>query len=98
MKNGKARQFDAVVVQYSLSPGSFEWPHLSAVVELWGHLGVNEIQTHDFFPVSVEAGLDPSLSKQADQGLARGLLGGCEAFAALLGRSVATLSRLLNTF
>lgn len=93
-----ARQFDAVTVQCSLSPGSFGWPHLSAVLELWGHPAFNEIQTRDFFAVSVEADLAPSLCKQADQGLARGLLGVCEAFAALPGRSVATLSRLLNTF
>lgn len=80
-----AREFDAVVVQCSLSPGSFGWPRLSAVLELCGHPAVNEMQTHDFFAVSVEAGLAPSLCKQADQGLARGLLGVCGAFAALLG-------------
>lgn len=33
---------------------------------------VNERQTHGFFAVSVEAGVAPSLCKQADQGLARG--------------------------
>lgn len=86
-----------MVVQCSLSPGSFACSHLAAVLELWGHPAVNEIHTHDFFPVSVEAGLASSLCKQDDQGLARGLLGVCETFAALLGKSVATLSRLLNT-
>lgn len=48
---------------------------LSAVLELWGHPAVNEIQIRDFFPVSVEVGLAPSLCKQAGQGLTRGLLG-----------------------
>ena len=49
-------------------------------------------------PVSLEADLAPSLCKQDDQGLAKGLVDACEAFAASLVRSVATLSRLLNAF
>lgn len=49
-------------------------------------------------PVSLEADLAPSLCKQDDQGLAKGLVDAREAFAASLVRSVATFSRLLNAF
>lgn len=62
-----------------------------------GHIAFYEIQMIPF-PLSLEADLAPSLCKQDDQGLAKGLVDTCEAFAASLVRSVATLLGLLNAF